>query len=158
MKEKVSAEQIKTSTTKEKVVKSGTAKEKTPAIKTETIVRYSDEELEEFKALINARLEVSRKELQFLQEQMRGKDDKGLQSATDRHLTIEDGSAAMELEQVAQLVGRQIQYINNLENALLRIMNRTYGVCRVTGKLIDKARLRAVPHATLSIEAKLNKN
>ncbi len=119
-----------------------------------TVFRYSDEELEEFRVLINGRLETARKELAFLQGQMRGKDAKGEDDVTERHLTVEDGSAAMELEQIAQLAGRQIQFINNLEKALIRIINKTYGICRETGKLIDKARLRAVPHATLSIEAK----
>ncbi|MGN6566876.1 MAG: TraR/DksA family transcriptional regulator [Flavipsychrobacter sp.] len=114
------------------------------------VYRYSDEELNEFKELINARLEVARKELLYLQAQMRGKDA----SNEDRALSLEDGSAAMEREQVSQLASRQILYVNNLEKALIRIANKTYGICRQTGKLIDKARLRAVPHATLSMEAK----
>lgn len=114
------------------------------------VYRYSDEELNEFKELINARLEVARKELLYLQNQMRGKDA----SNEDRALSLEDGSAAMEREQVSQLASRQILYVNNLEKALIRIANKTYGICRQTGKLIDKARLRAVPHATLSMEAK----
>lgn len=134
-----------------KKAKAPKAEEKDPAA---VVYRYSDEELEEFRVLINARLEVARKELAFLQGQMRGKDAKGEDEVTERHLTVEDGSAAMELEQIAQLAGRQIQFINNLEKALIRIINKTYGICRETGKLIDKARLRAVPHATLSIEAK----
>lgn len=114
------------------------------------VYRYSDEELNEFKELINARLEVARKELLYLQAQMRGKDA----ANEDRALSLEDGSAAMEREQVSQLASRQILYVNNLEKALIRIANKTYGICRQTGKLIDKARLRAVPHATLSMEAK----
>jgi len=114
------------------------------------IYRYSDEELNEFKELINARLEVARKELLYLQNQMRGKDT----ANEDRALSLEDGSAAMEREQVSQLASRQILFVNNLEKALIRIANKTYGICRQTGKLIDKARLRAVPHATLSMEAK----
>ena len=69
-------------------------------------------------------------------------------------MNIEDGSGAMEREQLVQLASRQIQFMNHLEKALIRIENKTYGICRVTGKLIEKARLRAVPHATLSIEAK----
>ena len=83
---------------------------------------------------------------------MQGKDEIG----EDHGFNIEDGSAAMELEQLGKLAARQIQYVNNLENALIRISNKTYGICRVTGKLIDKARLMAVPHATLSMEAKTN--
>jgi RNA polymerase-binding transcription factor DksA len=70
-------------------------------------------------------------------------------------MTMEDGSMSMEREQLSQMASRQIQYIDHLEKALIRIENKTYGICRVTGKLIDKARLRAVPHATLSLEAKL---
>ena len=71
-----------------------------------------------------------------------------------RYMTMEDGSVSMEREQLSQMASRQIQFIDHLEKAMMRIENKTYGICRVTGKLIDKARLRAVPHATLSIEAK----
>lgn len=130
--------------------KKGKEKENSPHV----AYRYSDAELEEFREIINSRLEVARKELQYLQSTIRGKDEHGEDDVSERRLTIEDGSAAMELEQMGQLAARQIQFINNLEKALLRINNKTYGVCRKTGKLIDKARLRAVPHATLSIEAK----
>ena len=73
-------------------------------------------------------------------------------------MTMEDGSMSMEREQHSQMASRQITYIDHLEKAMMRIENKTYGICRVTGKLIDKARLRAVPHATLSIEAKLAKS
>lgn len=120
------------------------------------VFRYSDEELNEFKNLINERLEVAREELQFLQGQMIGKDPSGVEDSSDLRLSLEDGSGAMDREQLSQLTSRQVQYISNLEKALIRIHNKTYGVCRETGKLIDKARLRAVPHATLSIEAKKN--
>jgi RNA polymerase-binding transcription factor DksA len=71
-----------------------------------------------------------------------------------RYMTMEDGSMSMEREQLSQMASRQITYIDHLEKAMMRIENKTYGICRVTGKLIDKARLRAVPHATLSLEAK----
>lgn len=126
---------------------------------TNTVVyRYSDDELNEFKILIEGKLETARNELQFLQSQIRGKDAQGEEGGLERHLTVEDGSAARDLEQVGQLAARQIQFIHNLENALLRITNKTYGICRQTGKLIDKARLRAVPHATLSLEAKNKKH
>ena len=73
----------------------------------------------------------------------------------NRYMTMEDGSMSMEREQLSQMASRQITYIDHLEKAIIRIENKTYGICRVTGKLIDKARLRAVPHATLSLEAKL---
>lgn len=115
--------------------------------------RYSDEELNEFREIINSRLENARKELAYLQGLIMRKDSAGTEDSENR-FNVEDGSGAMERETVSQLASRQIQFISNLEKALIRIENKTYGVCRVTGKLIDKARLRAVPHATLSIEAK----
>ncbi|MES2478723.1 MAG: TraR/DksA C4-type zinc finger protein [Bacteroidota bacterium] len=115
--------------------------------------RYSDEELNEFREIINSRLENARKELAYLQGLIMRKDGAGTEDSENR-FNAEDGSGAMERETVSQLASRQIQFITNLEKALVRIENKTYGVCRVTGKLIDKARLRAVPHATLSIEAK----
>ncbi len=115
--------------------------------------RYSDDELNEFKEIINARLETARQELSYLQGLIMRKDGAGTEDS-DNRFNAEDGSGAMERETVSQLAARQIQFISNLEKALVRIENKTYGVCRVTGKLIDKARLKAVPHATLSIEAK----
>jgi RNA polymerase-binding transcription factor DksA len=83
------------------------------------------------------------------------KDEMGGDDGDGRYMTMEDGSVSMEREQLSQMASRQITYIDHLEKALMRIESKTYGVCRVTGKLIDKARLRAVPHATLSMEAKL---
>lgn len=118
------------------------------------VYRYSDEELTEFKELIMKRLENARRELAYLQGLITRKDEAGTDDTDNRFNHMEDGSGAMEREQLSQLAGRQIQFINHLEKALVRIENKTYGICRVTGKLIDKARLRAVPHATLSIEAK----
>jgi RNA polymerase-binding transcription factor DksA len=116
--------------------------------------RYSDEELVEFREIINSRLEAARKELNYLQGLITRKDEAGTEDTENRYMNMEDGSGAMEREQLAQLASRQIQFMGHLEKALVRIENKTYGICRVTGKLIDKARLRAVPHATLSIEAK----
>lgn len=118
------------------------------------VYRYSDEELNEFRELIMARLDKARKELTYQQGLITRKDEAGTEDTENRYMNMEDGSGAMEREQLAQLASRQIQFINHLEKALIRIENKTYGICRVTGKLIDKARLRAVPHATLSIEAK----
>jgi RNA polymerase-binding transcription factor DksA len=118
------------------------------------VYRYSDEELNEFKELITKRLDNARKELGYLQGLITRKDEAGTDDTDNRFNHMEDGSGAMEREQLSQLAGRQIQFINHLEKAMIRIENKTYGICRVTGKLIDKARLRAVPHATLSIEAK----
>jgi RNA polymerase-binding transcription factor DksA len=125
-----------------------------PEAQTGPVYRYSDEELNEFKELIQGRLESARKELTYLQGLITRKDEAGTEDTENRYMNMEDGSGAMEREQLAQLASRQIQFINHLEKALIRIENKTYGICRVTGKLIDKARLRAVPHATLSIEAK----
>lgn len=118
------------------------------------VYRYSDEELNEFRTLITSRLESARKELSYLQGLITRKDEAGTEDTENRYMNMEDGSGAMEREQLAQLASRQIQFISHLEKAMIRIENKTYGICRVTGNLIDKARLRAVPHATLSIEAK----
>lgn len=118
------------------------------------VYRYSDEELNEFRVLITGRLEAARKELGYLQGLITRKDEAGTEDTENRYMSMEDGGGAMEREQLAQLASRQIQFINHLEKAMMRIENKTYGICRVTGKLIDKARLRAVPHATLSIDAK----
>jgi len=126
--------------------------------KTGPVYRYSDEELMEFKELIQGRLETARKELSYQQGLITRKDEAGTEDTENRYMNMEDGSGAMEREQLAQLASRQIQFINHLEKALIRIENKTYGICRVTGNLIDKARLRAVPHATLSIEAKKQMN
>ncbi|MFT3826814.1 MAG: TraR/DksA C4-type zinc finger protein [Chitinophagaceae bacterium] len=117
-------------------------------------MRYSDAELTEFKDLIYKKLEQAKKELSYLQGLITRKDEMGGDETENRYMTMEDGSMSMEREQLAQMASRQINYIDHLEKALMRIENKTYGICRVTGKLIDKARLRAVPHATLSIEAK----
>ena len=117
-------------------------------------MRYSDGELAEFKDLIHKKLEQAKKELTYLQGLITRKDEMGGDENENRYMTMEDGSMSMEREQLAQMASRQINYIDHLEKALMRIENKTYGICRVTGKLIDKARLRAVPHATLSIEAK----
>ena len=116
--------------------------------------RYSDDELEEFRQIINARLVNARKELAYLQGLITRKDETGTSDTENRFMTSDDGSGAMEREQVSHMASRQIQFISSLEKALLRIEAKVYGICRETGKLIDKARLRAVPHATLSIEAK----
>lgn len=118
------------------------------------VYRYSDEELNEFRELILKRLESARENLNYYQALITRKDEAGTEDTDNRFNNLEDGSGAMEREQLSQLAARQIQFINHLEKALMRIENKTYGICRVTGKLIDKARLRAVPHATLSIEAK----
>lgn len=121
----------------------------------EPIVRYSDSELTDFRDLINRKMEAAKKELAYLQGLITRKDEMGGDESDNRYITMEDGGMSMEREQLSQMASRQIQYIDHLEKAIMRIENKTYGICRVTGKLIDKARLRAVPHATLSLEAKL---
>ena len=118
-------------------------------------MRYSDSELQEFRELITRKLETAKKELGYLQGLITRKDQMGGDESDNRYMTMEDGSLSMEREQLSQMASRQITFIDHLEKAMMRIENKTYGICRVTGKLIDKARLRAVPHATLSIEAKM---
>ena len=119
--------------------------------------RYSDEELEEFKALINERLATARKDLALLQENVTGGENNSDDTAPTFKI-LEEGAAVLSKEENSALAVRQAKYIKNLENALIRIENKTYGICRVTGKLIPKERLRAVPHATLSVEAKMNQH
>ncbi len=120
-----------------------------------SIIRYSDSDLTEFRELIQRKLGAAKKELSYLQGLITRKDEMGGDEGDNRYMTMEDGSLSMEREQLSQMASRQITFIDHLEKALMRIENKTYGICRVTGKLIDKARLRAVPHATLSIEAKM---
>ncbi|WP_344974728.1 TraR/DksA family transcriptional regulator [Compostibacter hankyongensis] len=120
--------------------------------------RYSDNELQEFRTIIQQKLETARKELAYLQGLITRKDEAGTDDTENKYMSMEDGSGTLEREQLNQMASRQIQFIDHLEKALMRIENKTYGICRVTGKLIEKARLRAVPHATLSIEAKQQMN
>ncbi len=117
--------------------------------------RYSDEELKEFEELINEKLEKARNELTSLRDSLTHKSDEGTDSTYGAAKTLEDGADTAEKEQLSQLAGRQQKFINNLENALVRIKNGTYGICIDTGKLISKERLRAVPHTMHSIESKL---
>jgi len=118
-------------------------------------MRYSDTELQEFRDLIGKKLDAAKKELAYLQGLITRRDEMGGDETDNRYMTMEDGGMSMEREQLSQMASRQITFIDHLEKAIMRIENKTYGICRVTGKLIDKARLRAVPHATLSMEAKL---
>jgi RNA polymerase-binding transcription factor DksA len=117
--------------------------------------RYSDAELQEFKDLITEKLRSSREELAALSQSLSNPNMNGTDDTAGTYKTLEDGSATLEKESINQLAARQRKFIDNLENALVRIENKTYGICRETGKLIPKERLRAVPHATLSMEAKL---
>ncbi len=117
-------------------------------------VRYSDAELAEFKELILERLARARKDLELLNDNISGKGNNANDTAPTFKV-LEEGFSVLSKEENSQLAARQYKYIQNLENALIRIENKTYGVCRMTGKLIPKERLRAVPHATLSVEAKM---
>jgi RNA polymerase-binding transcription factor DksA len=119
------------------------------------IIRYSDNDLNEFREIIQRKLDSAKKELSYLQGLITRKDEMGGDNDDARYMTMEDGSMSMEREQLSQMASRQITFIDHLEKAVMRIENKTYGICRVTGQLIDKARLRAVPHATLSMEAKM---
>jgi RNA polymerase-binding transcription factor DksA len=120
--------------------------------------RYSDAELAEFRELVQNKLNAAKQELAYLNGLITRKDSMSGEDSDTRYMTMEDGSLSMEREQLSQMASRQIDFIEKLEKAMMRIENKTYGICRVTGKLIDKARLRAVPHATLSMEAKMNMN
>ena len=115
--------------------------------------RYSDSDLKEFEELIHSKLEQARSDFDQLQRSLSYEDDNRTEDTAPTFKMMEDGSDTMSREETAQLAAPE-EFIMNLENALLRIKNQTYGVCRVTGKLIAKERLRLVPHATMSIEAK----
>ncbi len=117
--------------------------------------KYSAEELKEFETLINEKLVVAKQELATYRNALTRKDDEGTDSTTGTYVSLDDGSDTAEKESLNELASRQSKYIKNLENALARIHNGTYGICAKTGKLISKERLKAVPHTTQSIEAKM---
>jgi len=120
--------------------------------------RYSDAELKEFEVMIKAKLEKAREEFKILKETLNRNNDAGTDSTSGGNTKVlEDGAETAEKENLSQLAARQLKYMTNLENALIRIKNGTYGICTVTGKLISKERLIAVPHTTQSIEAKMMK-
>jgi RNA polymerase-binding transcription factor DksA len=116
--------------------------------------RYSDEELEEFKAIILKKLESAREDLALLVEAYSNHSDHDINDTSPTFKVLEEGQQVLSKEENSRMAARQQKFINNLENALIRIENKSYGICRATGKLISKERLRAVPHATLSIDAK----
>ncbi|MCK5102183.1 MAG: TraR/DksA family transcriptional regulator [Cyclobacteriaceae bacterium] len=118
---------------------------------------YSSSELIEFEELINQKLEKARRELNNLKSSLSKDDDSGTDATSAYAKVLEDGADTSEKESMNQLAARQQKFINNLENALIRIKNGTYGICADTGKLIPKDRLRAVPHTMQCIEAKLNR-
>jgi len=119
--------------------------------------RYSDEELEEFRELIQNKIEKAKNDLHLLVEAYTNSGNNGTNDTSPTFKVLEEGQQVLSKEENRQLAARQERFIKNLEAALVRIENKTYGICRVTGKLISKERLRAVPHATLSIDAKLNR-
>jgi RNA polymerase-binding transcription factor DksA len=119
---------------------------------------YSDEELEEFKEIILQKIEKAKDDLKLLTEAYTNTGNNGTNDTSPTFKVLEEGQQVLSKEENRQLAARQERFIRNLEAALVRIENKTYGICRVTGKLISKERLRAVPHATLSIDAKLNRN
>ncbi len=118
--------------------------------------RYSDEELEEFRQIILAKLDKARKDLKMLTEAFANSNEHDISDTSPTFKVLEEGYQVNSKEENSKLAARQDKFITALENALIRIENKSYGICRVTGKLISKERLRIVPHATLSIEAKLN--
>ncbi len=123
-----------------------------------TKTRYSDEELEEFRVIIMEKLGKARNDLKMLTEAYTNSDEHGTNDTSPTFKVLEEGCSVLSKEENSRLASRQQKFINSLENALIRIENKTYGICRTTGKLISKERLRSVPHATLSIDAKLNQH
>ncbi|MEA2042526.1 MAG: TraR/DksA C4-type zinc finger protein [Bacteroidota bacterium] len=119
--------------------------------------RYSNEELAEFKLVIQNKLERSRKDYQLLQNSLTHEGSNDINDTSPTFKVLEEGANTLSREQTSGLAHRQMKFIRHLEAAIVRIENKTYGICRETGKLISKERLMAVPHATLSIEAKLNR-
>jgi len=120
----------------------------------ETTVRYSDADLAEFKTLIQDKIEHAKHDLELIKSAYMNDHNNGTEDTSPTFKSFDDGSAVMSKESNSQLAIRQEKFIRDLKNALIRVENKTYGVCRVTGKLINKKRLEIVPHATLSIEAK----
>lgn len=116
--------------------------------------RYSDAELEEFRALLNEKIKKATEQLELIQSSYKNDSNNGTDDTSPTFKAFDEGSEVMSKEANSQLAIRQEKFIRDLKNALIRIENKTYGVCRVTGKLINKERMKLVPHATLSIEAK----
>ncbi|ULB35683.1 MULTISPECIES: TraR/DksA family transcriptional regulator [Proteiniphilum] len=119
--------------------------------------KYSEEELEEFRAIINEKLQVARQEYENYRAAVTNTDGNDTVDTSPTYKVLEEGASTLSKEEAGRLAQRQMKFIQNLQAALVRIENGTYGICRETGKLIPKERLRAVPHATLSIEAKSKK-
>lgn len=117
-------------------------------------LRYSDEELQEFKNIINEKLRLARRDFNSMMQQLMNADGNGVEDTSPTYKALEEGSASQSKEEIAQMANRQQKFIQGLEAALVRIENKTYGIDRITGQLIPKERLRIVPHSTLSVESK----
>ena len=116
--------------------------------------RYTDEELEEFRSIINEKLKIARSSFDSMMRQIMNADGNDIDDTSPTYKALEEGSSTQTKEELVQMANRQQKFIQGLEAALARIQNKTYGIDRITGELIPKERLRAVPHATLSVEAK----
>ncbi len=118
--------------------------------------RYSDEELEEFRAIINEKIKLARRDYDAMMRQITNADGNDVDDTSPTYKALEEGSMTQSKEELVQLAYRQQKFIQGLEAALMRIKNKTYGIDRITGELIPKERLRAVPHATLSVSSKMH--
>jgi RNA polymerase-binding transcription factor DksA len=118
--------------------------------------RYSDEELEEFRTIINEKLAIAKRDYDQMMNTLTNKDSNDVDDTSPTYKALEEGSATQSKEEIITMASRQQKFIQGLKAALVRIENKTYGIDRITGKLIPKERLRAVPHATLSVESKIN--
>lgn len=116
--------------------------------------KYSDAELEEFRAIINEKLGLAQRDYDMLKKSLMGTDGNDTDDTSPTYKVLEEGANTLSKEETTRLAARQLKFIKELQAALVRIENKTYGICRATGKLIPAERLRAVPHATLSVEAK----
>ena len=116
--------------------------------------RYTDEELEEFRSIINEKLKIARSSFESMMRQIMNADGNDIDDTSPTYKALEEGSSTQTKEELVQMANRQQKFIQGLEAALARVQNKTYGIDRITGELIPKERLRAVPHATLSVESK----
>lgn len=116
---------------------------------------YTDEELEEFKAIILEKMALAKREYDQIMDELTHRSGNGIDDTMPTYKVLEEGSSTQTKEELTNMAARQQKFIQGLQAALMRIENKTYGICRVTGELIPKERLRAVPHATLTIEAKM---
>ena len=119
--------------------------------------RYSDEELEEFRQIIEEKLALAKRDYDQMMRVLMNQDSNDVDDTSPTYKALEEGSATQTKEEIIQMAARQQKFIQGLEAALVRIQNKTYGIDRITGQLIPKERLRAVPHATLSVESKMNR-